>query len=413
MFKEKRFIYKFSEGLGAQFEDDKKRQKSEKKGVIESSLEEGRRIIERNNASEVILDTFINSILEKGDEGFTIFIKKETSILPILKFLDNKFEKIVHEKLKLGFAFEGFNESGMIWLWEKNGEKIKELNPIFIDDEVKQILNPKGNKLLHEAKKQIDSSNFIEATFNKIISEMKQKGLIAHKEIRNTDLGKDLLAVVDMMYRHGKYNNKSIKSSYNILVDPDGVIFELIDKKLRRKGFKSIKFRMDEYDSWFQYKPITNENQEYTEPVMAKTKEERDAFSDKIFPGVKANIKSLWKEYETRLENGIRDEEFDKYKGRLYEELENILNENDNVGGLVEGLKNKFDDIESKINQGTINTKEQLLSNTKKYFVEFHEKAKEIFNKSREDREAVDLIIEGVFIELQAACISLIKYKSK
>ena len=35
-----------------------------------------------------------------------------------------------------------------------------------------------------------------------------------------------------------------------------------LDKKLKRKGFKSVKFRMDEYDSWFQYKPITNENQE-------------------------------------------------------------------------------------------------------------------------------------------------------
>lgn len=413
MFKEKRFIFQIGNGPDLQVNGiDGKKVETGNSANVEAKAESAKVLSKGHQEVEAIMSSFMDSVLEKLTHGLT---KEGATINPILTFLGADFENIISGKLKLGLTFEGFSEDGMIWYWKKDGQKTEEVNPVFLDPDVKELLNNIGGMSLHKAIKRVEALNTnarIDAAFKEVIGQMKQRGLIANISVeKNSDFAKDLLDILAMMDQ--TRSNISSKPSYKITYSPGGISFIVDSDKFMKSGYKDVKLKMNEYDSKLMYKPIEVEKTDTVPSITTdvdiamneemaarvKKREEKAQRTEELFPSVQGDIIELQEKYKDDFDGPMSDERFEEFKNDLYEQLDNIADDDQNLSQINELFHEAIADIEELILNGEISSKDDYRDYMDRLSADFKEKIGEMDMDDEKFMTGIDLmddLAEGI-----------------
>lgn len=173
-------------------------------------------------------DEIVASLWEAGrsrdNKGLKLFDDPKISPNKVAKiFLDTK--PFIIDNLKKGAEFVGYTNGGMVLSWFKDGKVSTEINPIFLKEDVRDMLNPKAKSVLRAKQLEINYSRLNEAAkaqLTLIASYLKETNQVDKRlstsQIEKSDFGQEMMELLKVGYRNS--------TPYVFLPEPNGFVLK-------------------------------------------------------------------------------------------------------------------------------------------------------------------------------------------
>lgn len=173
-------------------------------------------------------DEIVASLWEAGrsrdTKGLKLFDDPKMSPNKVAKiFLDTK--PFIVDNLKKGAEFVGYTNGGMVLSWFKDGKVSTEINPVFLKEDVRDMLNPKAKSVLRAKQLEINYSRLNEAAKSQltlITSYLKQTAQVDKRlttaQIEKSDFGVEMIELIKEGYKNA--------TPYIFLPEPNGFVLK-------------------------------------------------------------------------------------------------------------------------------------------------------------------------------------------